>query len=76
MRGAEQAAAEREHSPIGDDDADLGEEIEADDVAADELECDLGEPERERRAVGGAELPFVADGQDERHLAGRRGVEQ
>ena len=76
MRGADHAAAEREYRPIGDDDTNLRQEIEADDSAAGKLECDLGKPVRERGAVGRAELPFVADGQHERDVAGRRGVEQ
>ena len=41
-----------------------------------EAERDFGEPEGERRPVGRAELPLLADREHERHLAGRRRIEQ
>ncbi len=68
------SAAELEHRPVGDDDADLRQQIDAE--AAGDAEGDLAEPERERRPEIAAELEFVADGKQDRHVAGRRAVEQ
>ena len=67
--------AEREHRPIGDDDADLRQHVDADEPAG-EIEGELGQPERERGAEIGAELEFVSDREHVRHVAGRPGIEQ
>ena len=71
---ADDAAAEREHRPVGDDDAGLRQRVEPEGAA--EAERDLAEPERQRRPEIAAEHEFVADGEQQRHLAGRRAVEQ
>ena len=74
MRGADQDAAEREHRPQRDDDAKLGQQIDA--GHAERPVGDLGEPERQRRPELGAELELMADRQHQRQLSGRACVEQ
>ena len=56
VRGADDAPPEREHGPEGYHHAGLGQQIEADDAAAGELEGKLGQPVREWRTIGRAEL--------------------
>ncbi len=53
LRRADHGAAEREHRPERQHDAELRQEIDAGD--AGQAVCDLGEPERQRRAEFGAE---------------------
>ncbi len=74
MGRAQDAAAEREHGPESKHDAKLREQVDADDPADDE--GDVGEPVGERRSIGRAEHPLVADREHQRHIAGRRRVEQ
>ena len=71
---ADDRAAEREHRPIGEDDAGLRQSIEPE--GAGDPEGDFTEPERQRRPEIAAEHEFMADGQQHRHFAGRRAVEQ
>ncbi len=71
---ADDRAAEREHRPVGRDDAGLRQHIDAE--QAGDAECGLAEPERERRALVAAEQEFVPDGEQQRHFARRRAVEQ
>ena len=74
VRRADDGAAEREHRPEGDDNANLRQKIDAGHPG--QAIRDLREPERERRTEFGAELKFVPDRQHQRKLTGRRGKEQ
>ena len=67
---ADDAAAEREHRPIGDDDAGLRQRVEPE--RAGDAERDLAQPEGERRPEIAAEQVFMTDGEQQRHVAGRR----
>ena len=71
---ADDAAAEREHGPIGDDDAGLRQRVEPE--RAGDAEGGLAQPEGQRRPEIAAEHEFMADGEQHRHVAGRRAVEQ
>lgn len=59
----------------GRDLAELGEDIDAQHVAAGGTIGDVGEPDRQRRAEIGADLVFPAEGQEGREVAGRAAVE-
>ena len=60
--------------PVGPDDADLRERVKA--KYTREAESQFTEPKSQRRSEIAAEYKFVADGEQQRHLAGRRAVEQ
>ncbi len=69
-------AAEAEHRPERDDEADLREQIDAEHVVAGGTEGDVGQPERQRRALHAAEQIFAAIGEVERDVARRAGINQ
>ncbi len=62
--------------PERGDHARLRQGVDADDVTPSRGERDLGEPECQRRAEPGPELPLVPDRQHFRQVAGRARVEQ
>ena len=74
MPRADNGAAEGEHRPIRRNDAGLRQEIETE--TAGNAESDFTQPERQRRSEIAAEAEFVAYGQQDRHIARRRAVEQ
>ncbi len=72
VAGADDGAAEGEHRPIGDDDAGLRQQVDAED--AGDAEGDLAQPERQWRPEIAAEQEFMTDGEHQRNVAGRRAV--
>ena len=62
MARADDAAAEREHRPIGDDDAGLRQRVEPE--RAGKTKRDLAQPKRQRRPEIAAEHEFMTDGQE------------
>ena len=69
-------AAEPEDRPERDDEADLRQQIDAEHVVAGGAEGDVGQPERQRRALHAAEQIFAAVGEVEGDVARRAGIEQ
>ena len=73
---ADQRTREREHSRHHHYETNLRQQIDAEHVLAGETECEIGEPERQRRAEIGAHHIFAANGEHHRQVAGRAGIEQ
>ncbi len=74
MAYADDRTAEPEHRPISEDDASLRQSIKPEGPC--DPEGNFTEPECERRSKVAAEHEFVPYGQQHRHFAGRRAVEQ
>jgi hypothetical protein len=72
----EDQAPEREHRPIGRDDAKLRQQVDAEDMLAGGIERNFGEPGSERRPQKAAKPKFMAYGNHERHVAGWRAIEK
>ncbi len=71
---ADDAAAKRENRPIGDYDTALRQRVEP--QGTRQTKRNFAHPERQRRPEITAQDEFVAYGQQQRHFAGRRAVEQ
>ena len=74
MAGADDGAAKCEYRPIRDDDAGLRQCIKAE--TAGQPIGDLAKPECQRRTKIAAEHKFMADGEQQRHVAWRRAVKK
>ena len=73
---ADNRAAQHEHHAEACHDADLRQQIDAEQAVPEQIECDLREPIGERGSEPRAGDPFVAGGEHQRHVAGRSRIGQ
>ncbi|MGY3465338.1 hypothetical protein ACVW0I_002209 [Bradyrhizobium sp. LM6.11] len=76
LLGADHGAGQMIERNEGCDPAELGQDVDAEHVAAGGAIGDVGEPDRQGRAQISADLVFAAEGQQRREAAGRAAIER